>query len=156
MLSLFTILTTRRLRWLGHVSRMDDGRIPKDLLFGELSSGTRPTGRPALRYKDVCKRDLKVGKFNPSKLESTASDREDWRTIIRRVAEVSEERIFMRWQEKRARRKERIEPASTPAQAQTEKGYICSNCGRSCGSRIGLHSHTTSCHPLIESERRVL
>ncbi len=24
-------------------------------MHGELASGTRPTGRPALRYKDVCK-----------------------------------------------------------------------------------------------------
>jgi hypothetical protein len=38
---------------------MNDSRIPKDLLFGELSQGTQPTGRPQLRYKDVCKRDLK-------------------------------------------------------------------------------------------------
>ena len=155
MSSMFTILTTRRLRWLGHVSRMDDGRIPKDLLFGELVSGTRPTGRPALRYKDVCKRDLKAGSFNPLKLETAASDRVGWRTTIRRVAETSEKRRTTRWQEKRARRKEKTEPASTPAQAERQQGYICSNCGRSCGSRIGLHSHTTSCSPPTESGRRI-
>ena len=40
--------------------RMDDGRIPKDLLLGELAQGTRPTGRQQLSYKDVCKRDLKA------------------------------------------------------------------------------------------------
>jgi hypothetical protein len=37
---------------------MDDGRIPKDILFGELATGTLQTGRPGQRYKDVCKRDL--------------------------------------------------------------------------------------------------
>ena len=51
--SLLSILKQRRLRWLGHVSRMEDGRIPKDLLYGELSSGSRPTGKPLFRFKDT-------------------------------------------------------------------------------------------------------
>ena len=44
--SLFSILKLRRLRWLGHVHRMPDGRIPKDLLYGEPAKGKRPRGRP--------------------------------------------------------------------------------------------------------------
>ncbi|XP_029938455.1 NLR family CARD domain-containing protein 3-like [Salarias fasciatus] len=78
--SMFAILTQRRLRWLGHVTRMNNGRIPKDLLYGELATGNRSKGRPALRFKDVCKRDLKAGGFNPSDLESATSERSDWRT----------------------------------------------------------------------------
>ena len=37
-------LTKRRLHWLGHVSRMKDGLIPKDVLYGKLTTGTRPAG----------------------------------------------------------------------------------------------------------------
>lgn len=53
-------LKQRRLRWLGHVMRMDDDRISKDMLYGDLAQGKRPTGRPHLRYKDVFKMDLKT------------------------------------------------------------------------------------------------
>ena len=60
ILSMFSLLKQIRLRWLGHVVRMDDGRITKYLLYGELVYGKRPTGRPHLRYKDVCKRNLKA------------------------------------------------------------------------------------------------
>lgn len=49
----FDLLKVRCLCWLGHVTRMDDGRIPKDLLYGELASGKRPTGHPQLRFKDT-------------------------------------------------------------------------------------------------------
>ena len=37
--SLYTLLKQRHMRWLGHVTRMKDGRIPKDLLYGELRQG---------------------------------------------------------------------------------------------------------------------
>ena len=35
---MYTLLRQRRLRWLGHVHRMDYGRIPKDLLYGEFGT----------------------------------------------------------------------------------------------------------------------
>ena len=55
-------LIKSRLRWLGHVSRMDDNRPVKALMYGELDKGTRPVGRPKLRYKDTCKNILKSGR----------------------------------------------------------------------------------------------
>ena len=83
MSSMFAILSQRRLRWLGHVCRMHDGRIPKDILYGELATGTRPTGRPALRYRDVCKRDLKSCNINPAELEKATADRPSWRANMK-------------------------------------------------------------------------
>ena len=52
---MYTLLRQRRVHWIGHVCRMEDGRIPKDILYGELAIGKRPCGCPQLRYKDVCK-----------------------------------------------------------------------------------------------------
>jgi len=67
------------MRWLGHVTRMKDGSIPKDLLYGELATGKRPTGRPQLRFKDVCKRDLQALDITQTLWEVTATDRAAWR-----------------------------------------------------------------------------
>ena len=55
--SLTSIIRQQRLRWLGHVTRMDDNRIPKHILFGQLVEGTRRRGRPLLRYKDILRRE---------------------------------------------------------------------------------------------------
>ncbi|TRY65229.1 hypothetical protein DNTS_002937, partial [Danionella cerebrum] len=64
MSSLHAVLRTRCLRWLGHVRRMDTGCIPKDLLYGELDEGQRTTERPKLRFKDICKKDMKLCSIN--------------------------------------------------------------------------------------------
>ena len=62
---------------------MDQGRIPKDLFYGELAIGSRKTGRPRLRYKDVCKRDMKSASIETADWERLAHDRSIWRSIVR-------------------------------------------------------------------------
>ena len=47
--SMYTLLKQWHLRWLGHVVKMEDGQIPKDLLYGELVQGNLPRGRPHLQ-----------------------------------------------------------------------------------------------------------
>ncbi|XP_063584666.1 uncharacterized protein LOC134762226 [Penaeus indicus] len=82
---LIQVLRARRLRWLGHVRRLPDGRLPKDILYGELDSGARTLGRPLLRFKDVTKRDLINLNIIPLNWEDLAEDRPAWRAIIRRL-----------------------------------------------------------------------
>ena len=89
--SMFAILTQRQLRWLGHVCRMDGGRLPKDILYGELTTGMRQTGHPALRFNDTCKRDMKACGLNPAKLEQNISDRAFWRSAVKAGVEYAEE-----------------------------------------------------------------
>jgi hypothetical protein len=62
---------------------MQDGCIPKDMLYGELATGNRPAGRPVLRYKDVCKRDLTTTGIDPLNWEQLAGDRSGWRQAVR-------------------------------------------------------------------------
>ena len=47
------ILVERNLRWLGHVKRMSSDRVPRQLLYSQLTLGTHDHGRPRLRFKDV-------------------------------------------------------------------------------------------------------
>ena len=69
-------VTQRCLRWLGHLTLMDDGRIAKDILYGELASGKRPSGH--LRHNDVCKRDLKPLDIDVDSWETLVQDRNRW------------------------------------------------------------------------------
>ena len=65
--TMYSLFRQCRLRWLGHVHRMEDGRIPKNILYGELALGRRTTGRPHLRYNDVCVRDMKAVDICPGR-----------------------------------------------------------------------------------------
>ena len=51
MLSIYSLLMKRRLRWIGHVRRMDDGRIPKDIMFGELKKASANAAAQSLDIK---------------------------------------------------------------------------------------------------------
>ena len=142
--SLYSLLRQRRLRWLGHVTRMDDGRIPKDILYAELSSGKRPIGRPQLRYKDVCKQDLKSFNISPATWEDAAQDRLQWQQALRNGQLKYETTLAQHHEAKRTRRKQKqldnTTPSTTPGTVHT-----CVICGRVCHSRAGLLSHSRSC-----------
>ena len=67
---------------MGHVRRMDDGRIPKYILYRELGLGRRTTGHPHLRYKDVCVRDMKAVDIDTMSWEGLAADRTNWKGVL--------------------------------------------------------------------------
>ena len=67
---------------------MEDGRIPKDLLCGELELGSRPVVRPKLRFRDVCKRDMLATGLTTDNLEPLAADRGKWKTMCSQAFRV--------------------------------------------------------------------
>ena len=74
--SVKSILLKQQLRWAGHVARMEDSRMPKAVLFGELKAGKRDRGAPEERYKDQLKKQLSLAKISPSSWQDDASDRQ--------------------------------------------------------------------------------
>ena len=85
---------------------MEDGRIPKDILYGELALGRRITGRPHLRYKDVCVRDMKAVDIDTMFWEDLAADRTKWRSALKQHLKTGEDKLMAAAVDKRARRKE--------------------------------------------------
>ena len=54
-----TLISSLRCGWLGHVGGMDDTRVAKQVLFGELKKGKRKQCKPKKRWKNCIRRDLK-------------------------------------------------------------------------------------------------
>jgi hypothetical protein len=52
-------IKAQRIRWLGHVKRMEAGAIPKRMMEGRLFTGRRK-GRPRLIWMDCVLADLKA------------------------------------------------------------------------------------------------
>ena len=106
---MFIILAKRRLRWLGHAARIKDGRIPKDMLSCEVTTGSRPALRPTLRYNDVCKRDLRAGDIAPTDFEGLAAERNVWRLTSKPAAFKIEQKLKEHHETKRQRIRVRVE-----------------------------------------------
>ena len=73
------------------MARMEDDRPVKSLLYGELTEGTRPVGRPKLRYKDACKSVLKCGN-ELGQWEAKVEKRIEWRHIIHQTCNKMNEK----------------------------------------------------------------
>ncbi|XP_048004339.1 uncharacterized protein LOC125240488 [Leguminivora glycinivorella] len=131
------MLKQRRLRWLGHVHRMDPDRLPGEVMLGQIAEAKRPVGRPFLRFKDSCKRDMNGFNIPSCSWEERAEMRPEWHRSLREGMIKHNELIRLdQLQQKRLRR------AAGPPQ---ESRHICDRCGRKCRSAIGLYSHHNRC-----------
>lgn len=135
MISIEAMILKSQLCWVGHVTRMEDHRLPKQLLYGELCAGKRNTGRPRKRFKDCVKAHLTYADIQPKKLESEVLDRSKWRSLTLQAQTNFEEQRRENVREARTRRKASSIQPPGPGQ------FPCPHCPRTCRSRIGLTSH---------------
>ena len=79
---------------------MGKGRIPKDLLYSELEKGTRKTGYPLIRFKDVCKKDMKSAAIDIESWELMVKDCCTWWHLVKEGIKHAENTRNMRQAEK--------------------------------------------------------
>ena len=133
--STYTLLRQRRLRWLGHVHRMEDGRIPKDLLYGELEMGER-----ARRH--LCSDIEQEGYENSGHWRNILGDNCSWQGCL----EANPQSVsFPKWKVNGRQQSLKSGPGEKQKQAKMPSIFICSNFGGDCKACIGLLSYSKKC-----------
>ena len=75
------VIKSRRLRWAGHVGRMEEGRSALKILTGK-PTGKRPLGRPRRRWEDNIRMDLEDIGINSGNWVDSAQDRDYLRALV--------------------------------------------------------------------------
>ena len=133
MPSIEAMLTQSQLRWSGHLVRMEDSRLPKQLFYSELTEGHRVRGRPRLRHKDTLKQSLLKCDIENDLWEEKTADRSEWREAVRSGTELFESERKQKQLDLRAAAKHRAETAN--------RTVTCPVCNKHCASDFGLRSH---------------
>ena len=75
------VIKSRRLRWAGHVARMEEGRSASKILTGK-PTGKRPLERPRLGWEDNIRMDLKEIGINRRNWVGLVQDIDYWRGLV--------------------------------------------------------------------------
>ena len=81
------VIKLRRMRWAGHVARMDEERGVCRGLVGK-PEGKRPLGRPRRRWVDNIRMDLQEVGCEYMDWIGLAQDRDRWRTLLSAVVNL--------------------------------------------------------------------
>ena len=75
-------IKAQRIKWLGHIQRMDQARPTRKLLHWR-PMGNRLVGRPRQRWQEDVMEDLK--KLKVKNWKETAKDRRTWRDLAEKA-----------------------------------------------------------------------
>ena len=78
------LIKSRRMRWAGHVARMEGGIGVHKVLVGK-PEGRRPLGRPRRRWEDNIKMNLQEVGRGYGDWMGLAQDRDRWRALVSTV-----------------------------------------------------------------------
>ena len=74
------VIKSRRLRWAGHVARLEEG-IAFNILTGK-PTGKRLLGMPRRRWEDNIRMDLEETGINAGNWVDSPQDRDYWRALV--------------------------------------------------------------------------
>ena len=121
------LIMEQRLRWLGHVGRMDEERLPKRVLFGELRK-RRPCHGTKKRWRDAARSDVEAIGVGDRWYE-LCQDRKEWF------------RLCSEGMEKVTRQK-----STCSANNQPQSRRLNCTCGRSFRRQGDLTRHKRFCN----------
>ncbi len=128
------IIFRSHLRWLGHLIRMDENRMPNSF-----STGSFPWDQDqwASSWSDsgINPSVLKACHINSKELEELAKDRGKWKEACRKGLKRREEDRLKWLDVQRGKRRLRPSSVDTP-------NHVCDECGRAWYSTAGLASHS--------------
>ena len=147
-LSIEAVILNEQMRWAGHVVRMQDDRLPKQLFYGELVNGKRPPHKPKKRYKDCVKNNLKVLGMDVGNWEKVAENRASWRSSVKEGCNMFEKQRLKHAKLKRAARK-----GNNINLTGELKTWNCETCGRVLLSKAGYVNHLKA-HTHVQTQSR--
>ena len=156
------ILRRNRLRWFGHVNRMNNDQnspmLTKKTLFASFKDVKRPPHGVKLRWRDKIMKDINVSNIKNWRRET--QDKDKWRKIINygvtyNIVHTDITRIVREHKEKAIHRRVRETPSHQIKQnttrpvpnnmAPTNDDAKCTQCGKICKNRKGLKIHQYTC-----------
>jgi hypothetical protein len=82
---LSVVIRIARLRWVGHVARMDENCMPRRLMYVQ-PEGLRKVGRQHTRWRDEVGKDARMLRLRSWRV--TAMNREEWRKLLKETKTV--------------------------------------------------------------------
>jgi hypothetical protein len=78
---LITMIKSTKMRWAGHVARMEEERNAYRILVGKPEEKS-PLGRPRRRWVDNIKTDLRQIEWDGMDRTNLSQDRDPWRALV--------------------------------------------------------------------------
>jgi hypothetical protein len=82
--NIIRVIKSRRMRWVGNVARMGEGRGAYRILVGR-PEGRRPLGIPRCRWEDNIKMDLQEVGWEGMDWIDMAEDKDRWWAVVNAV-----------------------------------------------------------------------
>ena len=85
--NIVSVIKSRRLRWVGHLARIEEGRSAFKILI-RIPTGKRSLGRPMRRWEDNIRMDLKEIGISTRNLVDSAQDGDYWRGLVNAALDI--------------------------------------------------------------------